>query len=39
MIDKFLNIFKKKDNSSIIPSNNEPVTAENFFNYDKSNPY
>ena len=39
MIDKFLNIFKKKDNTNIIPSNNAPITAENFFNYDKSNPY
>ena len=38
MLDKFLNIFKKKDDNIHIPSDN-PITAENFFNYDKSNPY
>ncbi|MEI0699472.1 LPS export ABC transporter ATP-binding protein [Brachyspira intermedia] len=39
MFSKFLDIFKKKDNTNFMPSNNEPITAENFFNYDKSNPY
>ncbi|MEI0447834.1 LPS export ABC transporter ATP-binding protein [Brachyspira intermedia] len=39
MFSKFLNIFKKKDDTNFMPSNNEPITAENFFNYDKSNPY
>ena len=38
MFSKFLDIFKKKDNTNFMPSNNEPITAENFFNYDKSNP-
>ncbi|ASJ22376.1 LPS export ABC transporter ATP-binding protein [Brachyspira hampsonii] len=37
MFSKFLNIFKKQDNTNTMPS--APVTAENFFNYDKSNPY
>ena len=39
MFSKFLDIFKKKDDTNFMPSNNEPITAENFFNYDKSNPY
>lgn len=40
MISKFLNIFKKKEkfNTDNV-SSGEPVTAENFFNYDKENPY
>lgn len=38
MLGKFLNIFKKKDDNIHIPADN-PITAENFFNYDKSNPY
>ena len=37
MFDKFLNIFKKKDDINTMSS--APITAENFFNYDKSNPY
>ena len=39
MFSKILDIFKKKDNTNFMPSNNEPITAESFFNYDKSNPY
>ena len=40
MIGKFLNIFKKNEKintDNIAPE--EKITAENFFNYDKSNPY
>ena len=39
MIDKLLNIFKKKDNSINDMPSEPKITAENFFNYDKSNPY
>ena len=40
IICKFLNIFKKNEkiNTDNIPPE-EKITAENFFNYDKSNPY